>query len=179
MAFEAIVKKQISRLKEPSIKCIDLVVQELTNVVRMTAEKVSFILIIFDFSSEWHNAPEIQRYTYFRVNHCLMHPQIGAVHIHTSELLLKSILPDKNFKLYCKKNWTTSQLMAKPANFHTIHFQLLRSTNHSYMIRLIYSLFRKYTKITHAFVFWRVCCTYKYNYILPPKSQISKISRKN
>ena len=52
MAFEAIVKKQISRLKEPSIKCIDLVVQELTNVVRMTAEKVSFILIIFGFSSE-------------------------------------------------------------------------------------------------------------------------------
>lgn len=40
MAFEAIVKKQISRLKEPSIKCIDLVVQELTNVVRMTSEKV-------------------------------------------------------------------------------------------------------------------------------------------
>merc|ERR1719367_1308883 len=41
MAFEAIVKKQISRLKEPSIKCIDLVVQELTNVVRMTAEKMN------------------------------------------------------------------------------------------------------------------------------------------
>ena len=40
MAFEAIVKKQISRLKEPSIKCIDLVVQELTNVVRYVAEKV-------------------------------------------------------------------------------------------------------------------------------------------
>ena len=40
MAFEAIVKKQISRLKEPSIKCIDLVVQELTNVVRMCSEKV-------------------------------------------------------------------------------------------------------------------------------------------
>ena len=40
MAFEAIVKKQIARLKEPSIKCIDLVVQELTNVVRMCAEKV-------------------------------------------------------------------------------------------------------------------------------------------
>merc|ERR1719266_1303430 len=41
MAFEAIVKKQISRLKEPSIKCIDLVVQELTNVVRTTAEKMN------------------------------------------------------------------------------------------------------------------------------------------
>ena len=34
------MKKQISRLKEPSLKCIDLVVQELTNVVRYTAEKV-------------------------------------------------------------------------------------------------------------------------------------------
>ena len=40
MAFEAIVKKQIGRLKEPSLKCIDLVVTELSNVVRMTAEKV-------------------------------------------------------------------------------------------------------------------------------------------
>ena len=60
MAFEAIVKKQISRLKEPSLKCIDLVVQELTNVVRYTAEKVkrciaprsahsAFILYPFQF----------------------------------------------------------------------------------------------------------------------------------
>ena len=40
MAFEAIVTKQIARLKEPSIKCVDLVVQELSNVVRMCAEKV-------------------------------------------------------------------------------------------------------------------------------------------
>uniref|UniRef100_A0A6P7G7Y0 dynamin GTPase n=1 Tax=Diabrotica virgifera virgifera TaxID=50390 RepID=A0A6P7G7Y0_DIAVI len=31
MAFEAIVKKQISRLKEPSLKCVDLVVQELSS----------------------------------------------------------------------------------------------------------------------------------------------------
>ena len=42
MAFEAIVKKQITRLREPSLKCIDLVVAELSNVVRMTAEKVRF-----------------------------------------------------------------------------------------------------------------------------------------
>jgi len=41
MAFEAIVKKQIGRLKEPSLKCIDLVVQELTNVVRTVAEKMN------------------------------------------------------------------------------------------------------------------------------------------
>lgn len=41
LAFEAIVKKQISRLKEPSLKCIDLVVAELTSVVRYCAEKMS------------------------------------------------------------------------------------------------------------------------------------------
>ena len=41
MAFDAIVKKQIERLKEPSLKCVDLVVQELTNVVRACTEKMS------------------------------------------------------------------------------------------------------------------------------------------
>lgn len=42
MAFEAIVKKQINRLKEPSLKCVDLVVLELSNVVRICTDKVSF-----------------------------------------------------------------------------------------------------------------------------------------
>ncbi|XP_055304300.1 dynamin isoform X7 [Sitodiplosis mosellana] len=41
MAFEAIVKKQISQLKEPILKCIDLVVQELSHVVRLCTEKMS------------------------------------------------------------------------------------------------------------------------------------------
>ncbi|KRZ30694.1 Dynamin [Trichinella pseudospiralis] len=41
MAFEAIVKKQISRLKEPSLKCVDLVVTELGNVIRICAEMMS------------------------------------------------------------------------------------------------------------------------------------------
>lgn len=40
MAFEAIVKKQISKLREPAIKCVDLVVAELGNVVRKCTEKV-------------------------------------------------------------------------------------------------------------------------------------------
>ena len=44
MAFEAIVKKQINRLKEPSLKCVDLVVQELSNVVRICTDRVSFLL---------------------------------------------------------------------------------------------------------------------------------------
>lgn len=43
MAFEAIVKKQIAQLKEPILKCIDLVVQELSSVVRLCTDKVSTI----------------------------------------------------------------------------------------------------------------------------------------
>ncbi|XP_073993758.1 dynamin-1 shibire isoform X4 [Rhodnius prolixus] len=41
MAFEAIVKKQISRLKEPCLKCVDLVVVELSNVVRICTDKMA------------------------------------------------------------------------------------------------------------------------------------------
>lgn len=47
MAFEAIVKKQISQLKEPVLKCVDLVVQELSAVVRICTEKVSFFYFFF------------------------------------------------------------------------------------------------------------------------------------
>jgi len=42
MAFETIVKKQIDKLKEPSLASVDMVVTELTNVVRTCTEKVSF-----------------------------------------------------------------------------------------------------------------------------------------
>ncbi|GAB0090122.1 Dynamin [Sergentomyia squamirostris] len=41
MAFEAIVKKQIAQLKEPVLKCVDLVVQELSHVVRLCTDKMS------------------------------------------------------------------------------------------------------------------------------------------
>ncbi|KAK6979488.1 dynamin-1 [Biomphalaria glabrata] len=41
MAFESIVKKQINRLKEPSLHCVDLVVTELSTVVRKCTEKMS------------------------------------------------------------------------------------------------------------------------------------------
>lgn len=47
MAFEAIVKKQIERLKEPSLKCVDLVVNELAAVVRQCAECVSYNILFF------------------------------------------------------------------------------------------------------------------------------------
>lgn len=40
MAFESIVVKQIQRLKEPSLHCVDLVVNELSGVVRKCAEKM-------------------------------------------------------------------------------------------------------------------------------------------
>uniref|UniRef100_A0A4W3K229 dynamin GTPase n=1 Tax=Callorhinchus milii TaxID=7868 RepID=A0A4W3K229_CALMI len=40
MAFEAIVKKHIVKLKEPCIKCVDLVMQELINTVRQCSIKL-------------------------------------------------------------------------------------------------------------------------------------------
>ncbi|MGH0159885.1 UNVERIFIED_CONTAM: hypothetical protein FKN15_038337 [Acipenser sinensis] len=40
LAFEAIVKKQIQKLKEPSLKCIDMVVSELTSTIRKCSEKL-------------------------------------------------------------------------------------------------------------------------------------------
>ncbi|KAK3530597.1 hypothetical protein QTP86_028829, partial [Hemibagrus guttatus] len=40
LAFEAIVKKQIIKLKEPCLKCIDLVIQELINTVRQCTTKL-------------------------------------------------------------------------------------------------------------------------------------------
>lgn len=40
MAFDAIVKTQITRLREPSLKCVDLVVQELSSVLRKCSEKM-------------------------------------------------------------------------------------------------------------------------------------------
>lgn len=51
MAFEAIVKKQVIKLKEPCIKCVDMVIQELINTVRQCSNKVTrgflhFIYII-------------------------------------------------------------------------------------------------------------------------------------
>ena len=40
MAFEAIVKKQIEKLRSPSLKCCDMVITELTSVIRKSSEKV-------------------------------------------------------------------------------------------------------------------------------------------
>ena len=40
MAFEAMVKKQIERLKSPALKCVDMVVEELSRVVRACSEQV-------------------------------------------------------------------------------------------------------------------------------------------
>ncbi|KAG7280112.1 hypothetical protein CRUP_003739, partial [Coryphaenoides rupestris] len=38
LAFEAIVKKQIQKLKEPTLKCIDMVVSELTSTIRKCSD---------------------------------------------------------------------------------------------------------------------------------------------
>lgn len=44
LAFEAIVKKQVVKLKEPCLKCVDLVIQELINTVRQCTSKVLNLL---------------------------------------------------------------------------------------------------------------------------------------
>lgn len=49
MAFEAIVKKQITQLREPVLKCVDLVVQELSHVVRLCTDKVRFFQYLIWF----------------------------------------------------------------------------------------------------------------------------------
>lgn len=58
LAFEAIVKKQIIKLKEPCLKCIDLVIQELINTVRQCTNKVSFLgfhlTCTCTHHSDWH-----------------------------------------------------------------------------------------------------------------------------
>jgi len=41
LAFEAIVKKQVIKLKDPCLKCVDLVVTELATLIRKCTEKVN------------------------------------------------------------------------------------------------------------------------------------------
>ncbi|VDQ05116.1 unnamed protein product [Trichobilharzia regenti] len=40
MAFDATVKKQIERLRIPSLKCVDMVVSRLTDVLQHCSDKV-------------------------------------------------------------------------------------------------------------------------------------------
>lgn len=49
MAFEAIVKKQVIKLKEPCVKCVDMVIQELINTVRQCSNKVTQTLFTLSF----------------------------------------------------------------------------------------------------------------------------------
>lgn len=49
MAFEAIVKKQVIKLKEPCVKSVDMVIQELINTVRQCSNKVSQTLFTLSF----------------------------------------------------------------------------------------------------------------------------------
>ncbi|XP_038158127.1 dynamin-1a isoform X4 [Cyprinodon tularosa] len=41
MAFETIVKRQIGKIKEPSTKCVDMVISELVNTVRQCTKKLA------------------------------------------------------------------------------------------------------------------------------------------
>lgn len=41
MAFETIVKKQVKKIREPCLKCVDMVISELINTVRQCTKKVT------------------------------------------------------------------------------------------------------------------------------------------
>ena len=44
MAFEAIVKRQIDKLRNPAVKCVDMVMSELTNVIKKCTSQVKWML---------------------------------------------------------------------------------------------------------------------------------------
>lgn len=41
MAFETIVKKQVKKIREPCLKCVDMVISELISTVRQCTKKVT------------------------------------------------------------------------------------------------------------------------------------------
>ena len=47
MAFEVIVKNQIRKLMDPSIKCIDMVMTELLELIKQCGNLVSIMYCIF------------------------------------------------------------------------------------------------------------------------------------
>ncbi|XP_025769523.1 dynamin-1 [Puma concolor] len=60
LAFEATVKKQVQKLKEPSIKCVDMVVSELTATIRKCSEKregkrESQVMLLIDIELAYMN----------------------------------------------------------------------------------------------------------------------------
>ena len=64
MAFEAIVKKQIERLKAPAIKCVDMVMNELVNIIKKCTDKVTnFSLFFLNISNI--TAIDSLKYDYF------------------------------------------------------------------------------------------------------------------
>lgn len=60
MAFEAIVKKQVIKLKEPCVKCVDMVIQELINTVRQCSNKVTQALFTLSFPKKPERRSEMR-----------------------------------------------------------------------------------------------------------------------
>ena len=53
MAFEAIVKKQIDRLRSPAIKCVDMVMAELISIVKKCTGKVRLPYLRIDVKADY------------------------------------------------------------------------------------------------------------------------------
>jgi len=66
MAFEAIVKRQIEKLRNPAVKCVDMVMSELTNVIKKCSSQVKWrlnatLIINFKLIILFHN---------YKIIHC-------------------------------------------------------------------------------------------------------------
>lgn len=84
MAFEAIVKKQVVKLKEPCVKCVDMVIQELINTVRQCSNKVTVLLsgstgILMEMRMSLHMENMQERKESYEDDHkFIAHPSAGS-----------------------------------------------------------------------------------------------------
>ena len=51
IAFDSIVKGLINKMKEPSLRCVDLVINELTQNIKRSSQEVSTTLTLYQISN--------------------------------------------------------------------------------------------------------------------------------
>lgn len=95
LAFETIVKNQIRKLKAPSLKCVDLVVNELTALVMKCANKVTRECI-------WRYNAKMGEEIFYSVVYGF---HLSPVSIHCCSLLWKSVSSTLSTLLMLQYNW--------------------------------------------------------------------------
>ncbi|XP_053320802.1 dynamin-2 isoform X1 [Spea bombifrons] len=130
MAFEAIVKKQVVKLKEPCIKCVDLVIQELINTIRQCTSKLASYprlreeteRIITTYIREREGKTKDQilllidiELSYINTNHedfigfanCFTEQLIPGAQQRSTQLNKKRAIPNQGEILVIRRGWLT------------------------------------------------------------------------